>query len=313
MDPTTAIGIDVGGTKIAAGLVPLPEGRVLARSITPTQPQRGGRAVLDDVLALARQLQDQATRSGHPAAVIGLGVCELVDLAGRVASANCIDWLDLPVLDELSAIAPTAIEADVRAAALAESLWGAGRGADPFLYITVGTGIACCLVVGGRPFTGARGATGTMASTPFESACERCGHTASRSLEEIASGPALLDRFRALHGRADSGADVTAAAAAGDPVASKVVSTAAQALGRQIGLLVNVLDPAAVVIGGGLGLAGGPFWDELVSATRSHTWSPLHRDIPISRAATGADAGWLGAAAHAAAVLSPNYQPRPTR
>ena len=294
-----AIGIDVGGTKIAAGVAAFPEGRALARLTIPTQPERGGRAVLDDVLRLTLELAAETERSGAPVNAIGLGVCELVDRAGDLASANCIQWLDQPVRQELSAIAPVTIEADVRAAALAEALFGAGQSFHSFLYVTVGTGISCCLMLDGAPYLGARGATGTMGSSPLHVSCEQCGHVSQRTLEEISAGPALVSRFNALGGSATKGQDVLAAAANGNALAVQIVRSASGALESQIGLLVNVLDPEVVVIGGGLGLSEGPFWDEFIAATRRHIWSEMHRELPILRAATGPDAGWIGAAAKA--------------
>lgn len=291
-----AIGLDVGGTKIAAGLLLIGERRALARRTIPTQADRGGRAVLDDVIQLSHGLGAEAAALGHPVEAIGVGVCELVDRQGNLASSNCIHWLDEPILEELSGIAPAVIEADVRAAALAEALLGAGQPFRCFLYVTVGTGISCCLMLDGSPHVGARGATGTMASSSLSVPCERCGHISRRTLEDIASGPALVARFNAAVGGASSGQDVLDTAIKGDPSAEEIVHSAAEALGSQVGLLVNVLDPEAVIVGGGLGLSDGPYWDHLLVSTRRHIWSRLHRDLPILRAATGVDAGWMGAA-----------------
>ncbi|MFN0126146.1 MAG: ROK family protein [Verrucomicrobiales bacterium] len=309
-----AIGIDVGGTKIAAGLVQIgelestgpvsgtmdtltPAWRPLAKRTVPTGTARGGRAVLDDVLQLANESRAEANRRGLAPQAIGLGICELVTRDGRLASANCLDWLDLPVVAELSAIAPAVLEADVRAAAQAEAIFGAGRGKRHFLYVTVGTGISACLMIDGQPFLGAQGATGTMASSPIRIPCESCGACHTRSLEEIASGPALVARFRSRGGQAYGAEEVMAASAAGDVAAREIVTTAAEALGSQIGLLINMLDPEAVVIGGGLGLSGGLFWDGLRAAIHDHIWSPTRGGLPVLPAATGNDAGWLGAAA----------------
>ena len=302
MDPANtfyAVGIDVGGTKIAAGLMAFPEGRTLARRLQPTEASRGGRAVLDDTLRLARELAAESTALGRKVDAIGLGVCELVDREGNLASSNCIHWQDQPVHGELGAIAPAVIEADVRAAALAEALFGAAQQFRTFLYITVGTGISCCLMLEGRPFLGARGATGTMGSSSLSIPCEQCGHVSQRTLEEIAAGPALVGRFNALHGNASSGQTVLAAASTGNAEAAQVVRSASEALASQVALLVNVLDPEAVVIGGGLGSSEGPYWDHFIACTRRHIWSNVHRDLPILRAATGADAGWIGAASKA--------------
>lgn len=292
-----ALGIDVGGTKIAAGIINFPEGRVSARRVIPTAPARGGAAVLDDVARLAEELIAETGPTRPHIAGLGIGLCELVDPEGRILSANCVQWQDQPVRERLARIAPVTLEADVRAAALAEAHFGAGKPFRIFLYVTVGTGIASCLMINGRPYLGARGATGTMASSPLSVPCEQCGHTSRRTLEELAAGPALVARFNHRKpGAAKTGQDVLAAVAAGDADALAVVRSAGEALESAIGLLVNVLDPEAVVIGGGLGLSEGPYWDEFIAATRRHIWSEVHRDLPILRAATGPDAGLIGAA-----------------
>jgi glucokinase len=295
-----AIGVDVGGTKIAAGLVIFPQGEVRARRQIPTAPERGGDAVFADVLQLCEELGASARGQNQRIASIGLGICELVDLQGKIVSENCIAWKGMLVRERLSKLAPTVIEADVRAAALAEALFGAGKPFRQFLYVTVGTGISCCLVIDGKPFTGAHGATGTMASSPLSVRCQQCGHTNDRTLEEIASGPALVARYKQRgHSDADSGNAVLAAAVASDPDAADIVHSAGVALGSSVGILVSVLDPEAVVVGGGLGLSDGPFWEGFVASTRRHIWSAAHRNLPILRAATRSDAGVIGAAAAA--------------
>ena len=296
--PFCAIGVDVGGTKIAAGLVCFPKGAVQDRRQILTAPARGGDAVFADVLRLCEDLSAVAPGQGQRVACIGLGVCELVDLGGNVVSENCIAWKGLPVQERLSKLAPTVLEADVRAAALAEAMFGAGK--SQFLYVTVGTGISCCLVLDGKPFTGARGATGTMASSPLSAPCEHCGRVSHRPLEEIASGPALVARYNQRRpGGADTGHAVLSAAAAGDTDAVDVVRSAGEALGCSVGLLVNVLDPEVVVVGGGLGLSDGLFSESFIDAARRHIWSEVNRDLPIIRAGTGPDAGLIGAAAAA--------------
>lgn len=301
------IGIDIGGTKIGAGVLGLPGGERGLTRVVPTRAERGGRAVLDDVAQLARELAGESGRSMGVVSAIGLGVCELVDCDGQLASANCIQWLGLPVREELSAIAPTVIEADVRAAAVAESWLGAGRCFQNFLYVTVGTGISCCLMLDGQPYLGARGLTGTMASSPLVVPCERCGHVNRRTLEEMASGRGLVGAFRAAGGTSESGQDVLRAAHTGDPMARRIVMSASEALESQVGLLVNTLDPEAVVIGGGLGLSEGCYWDHFIVSIRRHIWSGRQRELPILRAQTGVDAGWIGAAVCAARRAQPTH------
>jgi glucokinase len=292
----TAIGLDIGGTKIAGGVVSLPEGTVRLRHTLPTGAERGGEAVFEDVERMARLLVEDALASRLEVEVIGMGLCELVSPTGEVLSAHIVDWLGFPVRERLAALAPSALEADVRAAAVAESALGAGRPFRNFLYVTVGTGISCCLVLDGAPYLGARGLTGTMASSPLGVPCERCGHTNRRTLEEMASGPGLVARFRAAGGGAATGQEVLGAAISGDPLARGVVESAGEALESHVGLLVGTLDPEAVVVGGGLGLSDGPYWDHFLASTRRHIWSGLQRGLPILRAELGADAGWIGAA-----------------
>lgn len=93
------------------------------------------------------------------------------------------------------------------------------------------------------------------------------------------------------------GEDVTAAAAQGDEAAVRVVRSAGEALGNSVGFLVNVMDPEAIVVGGGLGSAGGLYWDSFVTSTRAHIWAENSRGLPIHPAAMGADSGLIGAAA----------------
>ena len=297
--PFTALGIDVGGTKIAAGAVTFPDGRVHLRREIPTRAERGGEAVLDDVLQLATELTTEAGAQNFQLNGIGLGVCELVSNSGEIVSSNCLRWRSADVREGLATVAPTVIEADVRAAALAEAIFGAGRQNRVFVYVTVGTGISSCLVLDGKPFTGARGVTGTAASSLLPHLGQPWDSGAPATLEQIASGPALVVRFNQLHGHAQSGQEVLTAARSGNASALTVVRTAGEALGATIAWLVNVLDPETVIIGGGLGLSEGPYWDSLIVSTRKHIYSDLHRDLPILRAATGADAGVIGAAAAA--------------
>lgn len=300
IEPFCAIGVDVGGTKIRAGRVHFPQGFVQGRRLIPTQPERGGQAVLDDVMRLIDELATPTPNDGRVAGAIGLGLCELVDQLGNVMSAATINWKEVSVCERLSRYGPVVIEADVRAAAFGEALFGAGKPYGIFLYVTAGTGISCCLVIDRQPYAGVRGATGTMASGPRRVVCEQCRTVDQRSLEAMASGPALVRRYNQDRAaRAHVAEDVAAAARSGDAKALEVLRTAGEALGAAIGGLVNVLDPGAVVVGGGLGLSGGEYWASLQSSAREHIWSDLHRDLPILPAEAGPDAGILGAAAAA--------------
>lgn len=295
-----AIGLDVGGTKIAAGLVLKPSGQVLQRRVIPTRPERGGDAVLDDVIALTGELLAAAARLRFEVLGIGVGIAELVDRQGRITSAHTIDWQRLPVQPRLAELAPTVVEADVRAAALAEAQFGAGQEYRLFTYVTVGTGISTCLVQAGRPYAGARGNALVLGSSPLTTRCHNCGSVLTPVLEAIAAGPALVTQYNqrvSPDRRLTRGEAVMAALAQGDPVAAAIIDQAGDALGVSVGWLVNVLDPEAVVVGGGLGLAGGRYWERFVASTRQHIYAHNSRGLPIIPAALGPDAGLIGAAA----------------
>lgn len=307
-----AIGLDVGGTKIAGGLVKRSNGRVLVKRVIPTLPERGRVVVLADIMALAQDLITKAGQIGLSVQGIGLGLAELVDLEGNVTSEHTFAWRGVPVRVTLAQLAPAIVESDVRAAALAEAKFGAGQAYRLFVYVTVGTGISCCLVQDGRPYAGARGNALSFASSPLTTTCTTCGTVLKPIPEEIASGPGLVAGYnRQLAAALESGSqpesptvkpvlsgeDVLAAVTAGDVIARKVVAQAGETLGTSVGWLVNVLDPEAIIVGGGLGLAGGLYWERFVASTREHIWSGTHRDLPISPAALGTDAGLIGAAA----------------
>ena len=293
------LGIDVGGTKIAAGIVDPATGALIRRETIATEAARGGPAVLADTLELARRLIEAA---GRRITRIGVGVPQLVDNAGRIRSAYNFDWTDLPVRERLSTLAPATIESDVRAAARAEARFGAGMGRRIFIYVTIGTGISYCLVIDGRPHAGANGFAIHFASSALHVPCEACGHINAPILEELASGPALSAAYARRSGRIVGGAaDLLAAATSGDAIATDIITAAARQLGPLVALVVNMLDPEAVVLGGGLGLAEGAYREQLIASTRTHIWTGSCRDLPILPAALGIDAGLIGAALAACA------------
>ena len=233
--PNCAIGLDVGGTKMAAGLIDL-NGKVLASRRVATLPRRGGEAVLHDGLELVQGLHRQGQSLGLTTTAIGVSVCELVGSDGGILSEAAIAWRGMPVAGRFSVIAPARVEADSRAAAFCEACCGAGRPFRTFFYVTVGTGIGSSWVVDGRPWTGAAGCAGTLASAPAVALCPSCNSLANAVLEEIASGPALVARYNArANAKLGSCEEVLAAAARGDHAAEWVIDTAVQSLGATLG------------------------------------------------------------------------------
>ncbi|MCP4508320.1 MAG: ROK family protein [Fuerstiella sp.] len=298
----SAIGLDVGGTKTTGAIVTA-EGQIVMHQTIPTLPQRGGEAVAQDVYDLAKQLHDSSDVASSKPTGIGVSLCELVSNSGEIVSDATIKWRQIDIRRRLSSLAPTTIEADSRAAALCEAQYGAGRQFPIFLYVTIGTGISCSLVVDGRPFLGARGATGTMASGQLTTLCSQCGMCSTSIIEQIASGPAIAMRYNQKSGASAEGSEeVLAAADTGDSAARETVISGAKYVGSTVAQLVSVLDPHAVIVGGGLGSATGLYWQTLQESIRQHIWSDAHRQLPIIQGEYGNRAGVVGAAA---AVLHP--------
>jgi glucokinase len=303
-----AIGVDVGGTKTALGLIDAGSLTLLATEVIATGRERGGEAVLADVARHAATLAGAAARQDRRVVGVGVAVPEIVNLAGQITSSAVIPrWNELPVAATLGTIAPTVIEADVRAAAFAEAALGAGRGYPWHVFLTVGTGISYCAVGDGRPLAGAHGGALNVGTSVLDLAgghpapdhaadgqaggeYDRDGHV----LERVASGSALVQRFNQRGGSARGAQDVLAAARLGDQAARDVVDTGARALGIGIALLVNLLDPQAVIVGGGLGSADTEYW---VAAQRwgRHYAHSFAAGTVLARSELGPDAGVIGA------------------
>lgn len=260
---TTVVGIDAGGTKLAAGRVDVATGAVSEQRVIDTRAERGGQAVLDDVVELARSLAGDAQ-------AIGIGVPEMVDAAGRIRSAANWDWRDLDVAAAFTGLPPVRIVSDVHAAALAESRLGAGRAFGSFLYVSVGTGISSSFVIDGRPWHGADGRA-ILLGAPL--------------VEDRSSGPAIA-RAAGTH---------TAQEAFADPAKAPVIGAAAEALGLELARAAHLLDPGAIVLGGGLGL--NEAYREQVAAALGEAIDPLYANLPpVIPAQLGELAGIVGAA-----------------
>jgi glucokinase len=291
------IGVDVGGTKIAFGAVNAQDGRVAHRREVPTWPQRGVEAVYSDILINGVAIARRLLREHRWASALGVGLPELVDADGEIRSSHLLDWSSFPLAQRLRAVAPPHITSDVRAAAMAEAAFGAGKDFELFAYISVGTGISSAVVQDGVPLVGARGGALVLSSGSLGVPCPECSNWTEFVLENYASGPALARRYAEATNRPVSGAEeVLAAANTGEPAATQIVDSAADALGSALGWLVNVIDPEAIVVGGGLGLAPGKYRERLEQATRDHIWNPGARTLPFLSATLGADAGLIGAA-----------------
>ena len=226
---------------------------------------------------------------------IGISICELVDPQGNITSDYTIQWRGLPIQAEFERVAPTLVEADVRAHALAEATFGAGRSLQNFVFVSIGTGISSCLVQNGKPYAGSNGNALVLSTMPL-TVFDENGRKIEFALEAFSSGAGMVDRYRLHKVPVERVEEIVADANDGDQIALKILQTGGEAVGSAIAWLVNVLDPEAVIVGGGLGLAGGCYWESATAAIRSHIFAGTSRELPIYHAACGADAGSIGAA-----------------
>lgn len=294
MSGRVAIGIDLGGTKVAGGVVDLDSGRILAGAMQPTPLKEGGRAILDCVVAVAAQMSGQARHLGLTCAGVGVGVPELVDNEGRVASDWNFDWLSLDPIAALSPFGPVRLESDVRAGAMAEMRFGRGREFPDFAFVTIGSGMSYALCEGGRVRRGARGFAIHFASNPLVVSPAGAKAPAEFLLEGFASGFGLAETFRRRTGHLAEARDIVEGRAG--PEGERLLDEATAATASYLGQLVNMLDPTAVVVAGGLGTAPG-YFQRVREKVPPFIFGGRARDLPIVTSALGTQAGVVGAAA----------------
>ena len=309
-----AVGIDIGGTKIAAGVV-AEDGTILDRTRVPTPPDDES-ATLAALLAVVDELW-----AGNPGVeAIGVGAAGLVEWPGgiaRWAPHNTYRRLELRRLLHERTGLPTIVDNDANAAALAEARFGAGVGGGDLVLVNVGTGIGGGLVLGGRLDHGQHGFAGELGHLIVDPDGDLCACGNHGCLEAMASGT-TLGRLGREAAAADPGGRLAAlAAAAGGPVTGEVVFAAAGEgdkaalalferigywLGVGIASLVTIFDPDLVVVGGGVAATGELLLTPARTSFERYVHGRLHRDLPpVVPGRLGPDAGLVGAAALALA------------
>lgn len=294
------IALDVGGTGMKAALLgPGPDHPRLHEARRPTGREHGSRVVLETVLDFADELRSLGVqRYGVQPVAAGVCVPGVLDEAAGVAvySAN-LGWRDLPLralLSERLTGIPVAVGHDVRTGGLAEGRIGAGAGADHFLFVSVGTGIAGAIGTRGRVEPGAHGAAGEIGHLVVAPDGPVCGCGQRGCLEALAGAAAIGRAWAAASGQPEAtAADAARAVAAGDARATAVWRTAVDNLANGLVTALTLLDPQTVIIGGGLAEAGDTLLEPLREAVRARvSFQPLPLIVP---AALGDAAGCLGA------------------
>jgi glucokinase len=305
-----AVGVDVGGTRIAVGLVER-KGRVVkdAKRLTP---KTGPFAVVDTIIDLVEEVSAGAHQS--EIAGIGIGVPAQVDFL-RQSVEFCTN-LPLAGVDVRSLVMSRSkldvtIDNDGHMAALGESRYGAAKGAKDFLMITVGTGVGGGIFLNGAPYRGSRGLGGEIGHMVVKLDGDPCPCGGTGHLEAYVSRPAIAARGRQAaaqySGReilaaagggmeAITAESVLIAAGAGDDAAREILLECGDTLGRALVGLVNIFNPKLIVIGGGIGEVADFMVERAAEVMRSEALAG-RRDVSVVQAVLGNDAGILGAAA----------------
>lgn len=289
-----AIGVDIGGTKIAFALVSR-AGQVLATHRLPTLPQEGAEAVFGRVADGVHYLLAQ---TDQPVGGVGIGCPgRLNPITGVIHGATNLNWLDVPlkagVQARLQTDLPVWVLKDANAGALGELYFGAARGVADFVYLTLGTGLGGGAVAGGRLVQGGDFAAMEIGHMPFTPTGRRCACGMDGCPEMYASGIGLLAGVReylpayptsalAALGAPVRTDDVLRAARAGDPLAERVVDEAAWWLASVMICLLGILSPTLFVVGGGLGHAAADLLLPQVRAMVQARTTPLVLpEVPI--------------------------------
>ena len=304
------IGVDVGGTKVAAGVVD-EYGKIIESVRRPTPSASPGQT--EQVIAEA--VTD--LRGRHQVTAVGLGAAGFVDESrATIRFAPNLAWRDEPLRQRIEGLVglPVVVENDANASAWAEVRFGAARGHENVIFVAVGTGIGAGIVLDGKLYRGRWGMAGEPGHTRVVPDGRLCGCGNRGCWEQYASGSALMTEARDFAMRSPGGAmrllqlaggnaaaitgtHITAAAREGDPAALRCFSIVGTWLGQGLANLAAILDPECIVVGGGVSEAGelllGPARAAFDKALPGTGYRPR---VEILRAALGADAGIVGAA-----------------
>lgn len=303
-----AIGIDLGATKTAFGIVS-DSGQVLHTETISTNADSGGAQVARAVAEHALKVAEVARARTFEVAGIGIGSAGVIGRDGEiVTAANAMaDWSGTPltaVVREVTGL-PTATVNDVRAHALGEAWLGASVHSATSLMVAFGTGVGGCFLEDGEPLAGAHNIAGHVGhfSSPYAVGVPcTCGGTGH--VEMAAAGPAIYKKFVELGGSgAEDTKGVARLAVRGDKEAIEAISFGGRAAGTALGDLANILDPHLIVVSGGVINLGNEWWTALLDGFEEAALGDAKR-TPITASLLGANAAVLGAASVAPGFLN---------
>ena len=312
----SVLSVDLGGTKTIVAVV-LPTGKIISRRYYLTLADEGTRAVLNRLSSAINQSIAQARLKNTELIGIGIAAAGILDTRKGIVttSPNLPGWHNVQLRDVIAARSglATYLINDASAAALGEHRFGAGRGFDNLLYLTVSTGIGGGIIINGELYSGADGCAGELGHMTIEADGPQCHCGNFGCLEAMASGWAIAKEAvtRINQGEKSSiielvdsrlenitAETVAAAARGGDRLACDIVAKAANYLGIGLANLVNIFNPELIVIGGGLSKMGNMLLRPARKVIKERTFRLPAQTVRIVRARLGSNAGIIGAAAY---------------
>jgi glucokinase len=315
MSDRLSLGVDLGGTKILAGVIS-PDGEIVAREYRATRADEGPEAVIERIFALLDRVAGLAKVKPSTLDGVGIAAAGALDLERGVVttSPNLPGWRDVHLRDivEKKFGVRTFLINDANAAALGEHRFGAGRGVNNLIYITVSTGIGGGIIIGGELYNGACGSAGEIGHMTIDINGPRCKCGNIGCLETLASGTVIAAEARKCiangaktsllelsGGEAEkiTAKTISQAAREGDSLALELVSRAGSYLGVGMVNLINIFNPEMIIVGGGMSKMGDMLLDPARKVVRERAFSLPANAVRIVLSELGDDAGALGAAA----------------
>jgi glucokinase len=291
------LGLDIGGTKIAAGVVG-PDGAVRGFTVAPTYAKRGHDDALSRLFELGRQSVAESGASWDEIEAVGIGCGGPLDSANGIliAPLHLPGWENVPIvaLAQSALGRPAVLDNDATAAAAGEHRFGAGRGTRNMVYLTISTGVGGGVILDGEVHRGHSGNGGELGHVTVDwrgRPCHGCGRRGC--LEAYCSGTSIAERAREAGMEGADARDVAEAARAGNTIAARIWDETCEALACGITSIVNLFEPEVVVLGGGVVRTG----DQLLEPVRTRVAAQaMGGPVDVVAAALGDAVGVVGAA-----------------
>ena len=303
------VGVDFGGTHLRAALIDR-DGNILKRVKRKTMAHLGADAVFDRIADAVRDAADELAEGDSLVAVGVIAPGPLDPFKGIVFYAPNLNWVNVPLADELQNRLGLPVFAgnDANLAALAEHRYGAGKGLTDIIYMTVSTGIGAGIIINNEMLLGSNGQAAEVGHMPIMPEGPLCGCGQRGCIESLASGPniARIAKERLSHGVESllqehdgeiTAKEVVQAAQKGDRLALELLNQAGSYIGLALASLVHIFNPQRFVFGGGVSNAGDLLFDPIRHALKWRTIASYHDTFDIVPAELGDNVGLLGAAA----------------